>query len=85
MSEQRTDSQKKAVLRYLLKAGSITAAQAYELCGTMRLAARISDIKDDGYDVWTERVPIIGEDGREVGHYGRYHLRGVPYDGNKKG
>lgn len=85
MSGQRTDSQAKVILNYLFQMGSITAVQAYELCGSMRLAARIADIKDMGYDIYTERVPILGSDGMEIGHYGRYHLRGVPYDGDKEG
>ena len=74
----RTETQEKAVLRYLLQHGSITAVEAYNLCGTMRLASRVFNLKEDGYDIYTERVPILDDNGKEVGHYGRYHLRGVP-------
>lgn len=51
--------------------------EAYERYGCLRLAARISDLKDGGNDIWTERVPILNEFGKEVGHYGKYHLRGI--------
>lgn len=73
----RTETQEKMVLRYLLQHGSITAVEAYNLCGTMRLASRVFNLKEEGYDIYTERVPILGDNGKEVGHYGKHHLRGI--------
>ena len=80
MSEPRRETQNEKVLSYLLQYGTITALEAFKHCGTMRLSARIANLKDGGYDIWTERVAILGDDGKEVGHYGRYHLRGIPME-----
>lgn len=37
------------ILRYMNDYGSITAAEALKEFGCFRLAARIKDLKDDGY------------------------------------
>lgn len=39
------DSQCKLILFYLKEHGSITAKEAMQLCGCMRLAARIHDLR----------------------------------------
>ncbi len=77
MSEGRTMTQGRLIMMHLLQYGTITPMEAYERYGCLRLAARISDLKDGGNDIWTERVPILNEFGKEVGHYGKYHLRGI--------
>lgn len=73
----RAETQKRLIAERLMQKGSITAMEALECCGSMRLAARISDLKDDGYDIWTERVSVLDERGKETSHYAKYHLRGI--------
>ena len=42
-------SQSAAILRHLKRGGLLTARSAYRLYGTMRLAARIKELRDRGY------------------------------------
>jgi hypothetical protein len=51
-----------------LKVGPITPLQALECYGCFRLAARIAELRDQGYNIHTERV-TTGEK-----TYARYHL-----------
>ena len=44
-------TQKDRILRYLQDVGSITAAEAMRHFGCFRLAARIRDLKDDGWKI----------------------------------
>lgn len=44
------------VLRHLEDFGSITSLEAMSEYGIMRLASRISDLKDQGYAIVSERV-----------------------------
>lgn len=48
------DSQCKMILFYLKEMGSITAKEALQLCGCMRLAARIHDLRQKGIPIKTE-------------------------------
>lgn len=61
-------TQNQQVMAHLKRHGSITAAEAYEAYGVMRLAARIADLKEMGYDIHTE---IITGNNR-YGHGVRY-------------
>ena len=49
-------SQNQAILNHLKSGKSITPLQALNLCGTMRLAARIGELKDQGHDIETRMV-----------------------------
>ena len=49
-------SKKELVRDYLESGKSITPAEAYEMFGSMRLAAIICDLKKDGYKSHTEIV-----------------------------
>ncbi len=64
---------KDKVLSYLMANQSITALQALNSCGTMRLSARIWDLRRDGHDISTEMVYGTNEDGEQF-RYARYHL-----------
>lgn len=64
---------KDKVLSYLMDNQSITALQALNSCGTMRLSARIWDLRRDGHDISTEMVYGKNEDGEQF-RYARYHL-----------
>jgi len=47
------------VLRYMEEFGSITAKEANSVFGCMRLAARIGDLRKQGYEI--ERVMVKGK------------------------
>lgn len=47
-------SQKQAVLSHLKEYGSITPLEALKLYGCLRLGARISDRRDEGYMITTD-------------------------------
>lgn len=44
------------VLRHMKDFGSITSLEAMSEYGIMRLASRISDLKDQGYSIVAERM-----------------------------
>lgn len=63
------------ILRYIDEHGSITAKEAMADLGIMRLASRIADLKDEGWNVisWTEKSKNrYGE----VTRYSRYTIGG---------
>ena len=47
-------SQAEMILEYLQKYGEITAIEALTAIGCFRLAARISDLRADGYNITTD-------------------------------
>lgn len=51
-----TEKQTEKILKYMQEHGSITPLEALEEAGCMRLAARISDLRHDGYNIITERA-----------------------------
>lgn len=65
-------TQNEMILRYLVNNGSITPMDALRECGCMRLASRISELKQLGYDITTK---IITE--MNGVRYAEYHLNGV--------
>lgn len=48
------------LLDYLHKYGNITQLEAIRAFGCSRLAARVSDLRDDGYPIITEINPLKG-------------------------
>lgn len=70
---ERNDSQKIKILRWMQNKGSITPQDALTF-GCMRLAARIKNLRSDGYDIITDRLEYIDNDGRKVS-YASYRLR----------
>ncbi len=54
-------SQKKHLLYYLQEHGSITALEALNIIGSLRLAARIKDLRDEGHNITTENIRIHGK------------------------
>ena len=63
----------KMILQYMRKHGSITAMDAVREFGCMRLAARISDLRWDGYNIETELEVGKNRQGETV-RYARYYL-----------
>ena len=47
----------------------ITPLQALEVVGSFRLAARIWELRDAGYDIRTETVVLPGRGGKSVARY----------------
>lgn len=73
--------QKIRVLQHLEKYGSITSMDAFKEYGITRLAARIKDLRELGYDIITimiENKNRYNEDTR----YAKYVLKGE-HDGNE--
>ena len=62
------DSQCKTILNYLMQGNSITQIEATRMWDITRLAARVSDLRDRGYNIVSERV------GKGFGSFVRYHL-----------
>lgn len=60
-------SQTDRILEYMLSGKSITPLEALNLFGSMRLGARIADIKAKGYLVYSEYVQT--ENGKKVKKY----------------
>lgn len=63
----------KMILQYMRKHWSITAMDAVREFGCMRLAARISDLRWDGYNIETELEVGKNRQGDSV-RYARYYL-----------
>ena len=51
-------SQKDAILEYLEEGNSITQLDALSLFGCSRLAARICDLRKDGWSIQSEMVDV---------------------------
>ena len=65
-------TQCKQILKYMKENGGITQRQA-EKFGCMRLASRIHDLKDLGYDIKTEMIKVKCRGGRTT-KVARYSL-----------
>ena len=68
--------QTRRVFDYIRSHGSITQKEAEERLGCMRLAARIAEIKREGYPIRTEIVTAKSRYG-ELIHYARYTQEAV--------
>ena len=66
-------SQCTMILVYMKEKGSITAKEALKLCGCMRLAARISDLRKKGIPIRSEMNYYISQNGYKV-RYATYSL-----------
>lgn len=63
-------TQKDKILDYLMEGHSLTPLEALNLFGTLRLGARIADIRSEGYIVYTAMV----KDERTGKRYAQYSL-----------
>jgi hypothetical protein len=59
--------------------GSINPMQALQDIGCFRLASRISDLKDQGYEIISERVNYKNRLG-EVKYFNEYRLKEDNYE-----
>jgi len=62
-----TAKQNTAVLNHMKKDGNITAIEALNLYGCFRLAARIYELKKEGFEIVAEQVDI--GDNRSIARY----------------
>lgn len=75
-------TQAERIIRHLNDYGSITSLEAMKEYGIMRLASRISDLKDDGYEIVSERETAKNRYGEKVS-YARYRFKDL--QGNNTG
>ena len=61
MKELSTESQKKLILDWLSEGNSITALQALNMFGCLRLASRICDLKIAGFPIAKEMIKVNGK------------------------
>lgn len=74
----RKTSQNEQIYRYLQENGSITPIDALNLCGCLRLASRIADLKRImGADIRTEM------ESTGTSRYARYRLIEKPVEGGE--
>lgn len=65
-------TQNEMVLKFLQENGQITTYDAFKM-GITRLSARIYELRQDGYDIKTERRDYKARDGKRK-HYDLYKL-----------
>ena len=63
------------ILEYMNQNGSISAKEAMNELGIMRLASRIADLKADGYEIETQTECSKNRFGEKT-HYARYFIGG---------
>ena len=66
-------TQKSLILDYLLEHGSITTREAYEQFGITRLAARVHELIQAGYNIKSQFESGVNRYGKPV-TYSRYTL-----------
>lgn len=73
-------SQRQRILAALVKAGAdgITTIQARAELNTMMPAARIKELREEGYKIATMRQPVLDDYGRKHPGVGRYVLLATP-------
>ena len=67
------DSQNQKILKYMKGHGQITPMDALKQFGCMRLAARVKDLRNKGYNIESATITNIRE-GKKVS-YSCYYLR----------
>ena len=65
--------QTERVLRYMKEFGSITQIQALADLGVMRLASRITDLKQSGYDIQSRFIYSSNRYGEPI-KYKQYYI-----------
>ena len=63
------------ILNHLRNSGPITGADAYRLYGCMRLPARVSDLRDEGWPIKRRMVVVVNRKGERV-HCAEYYMEG---------
>lgn len=68
-------NQEQAILNHLRNVGPLTGSAAYELYGCMRLPARVSDLRSDGWPVCRRFVRAKNRYGKTV-NVAEYYMEG---------
>ena len=68
-------TQKEKILQYLKDHGTITTREAFLNLGVTRLASRIWDLRNDGYNIIKEMIQVKNRDG-ETCTVAQYRLEG---------
>lgn len=66
---------KARILKYFKSGNSLTSKEAFELFGVTRLAARVKELRDAGYDIRTSMETSENRYGETV-RYARYLYKG---------
>jgi hypothetical protein len=64
-----TETQRQAVLAYLLQHGSITTLYARNTLFIMGIAARIFELKERGHNIVTYMVPVYDGGKKKIANY----------------
>ena len=67
-------TQSMKVLKYMMDFGKITQLDAMKDLGVMRLAARISDLEDEGFEILHERESGLNRYGEKT-NFASYRLK----------
>ena len=67
LNKEAGKSQNKMIARWLEEGNTITSLVALQMFGCMRLASRICDLRDQGYDI--EKKTIVVSSGKRVTEY----------------
>lgn len=59
-------TQNEMILKYIHDYGSITPLEALKEFGCMRLASRINDLKNQGYNIVSEKVSTKNRYGKKI-------------------
>ena len=70
---ERKPTQRDRVLDYIRRFGSITSWQAYSDLGITQLAARLFELKEQGYEFTKKRIETVNRLGEKT-HYDEYRL-----------
>lgn len=66
-NKSSSESQNAKILEYLQEGGKLTQMDALNLCGCFRLASRVYDLRERGYNIIKEM--IILTNGKRVAQY----------------
>lgn len=80
----REKTQNRVILRHLQGGGRLTALEALDLCGTMRLSARIMDLRNAGHDIVTNRVTKKSRAGSAMS-YAEFVMPGASGEKKRRG
>ena len=78
--EHHKPTQNEMIIQYIKDFGSITQLDALRDLGVMRLASRISDLKDRGFSIISKTESVKNRYGK-VSYIKRYYLEGYEYGG----
>ena len=81
MKKNSRPTQCQRIIQYMHDFGSITTLEAFTELGVVRLGARISELKSDGWDIEKKTIKGVNRYGEPV-HFAKYSL--AVYEGEEK-